>query len=71
MELEVGPEVPTLVRVELPIDITAIVLDAFDLSESFVPYRGLGKILQTAGITVVVHLGVGGEKGLPATATSS
>jgi len=64
MKFEVGSEVPPLVRVELAIDITAIiVLDALYLGESFVPYRTLGIILQTAGVTVLVHLGLGGEKG--------
>lgn len=47
---------------ELPIDITAIVLDGLDLGESFVPHSTLGKIFQAAGITVLVHLGVGGEE---------
>jgi hypothetical protein len=65
MELEVGPEIPPLVRVELAIDTTAIVLDTLDLGETFVSHRTIGKVLQTAGITVVVHLGVGSEKGLP------
>jgi hypothetical protein len=38
MKFEVGSEVPPLVRVELAIDITAIiVLDALYLGESFVP----------------------------------
>jgi hypothetical protein len=38
MKFEVGSEVPPLVRVELAIDITAIIaLDALYLGESFVP----------------------------------